>query len=131
MSLFFESTHDALRAVVQILGGYKKVAAQMRPELPADTAAKWLTDCLNPDRREQLHPDQFLMLLRMARQANYHQAMDYLAGELGYEAPRPVEPEDQYAALQREFVNATKVQAHILDRMERLATASQPVRAVK
>lgn len=128
MPLFFDSTSDALRAIVQVLGGYKKVAAQMRPELPADIAAKWLTDCLNPERREKLDPDQFLMLLRLARQAGYHQSMAYVASEVGYEEPRPIEPQDQYAALQREFVNATKVQAQILERMERLAG---PVRAVK
>jgi hypothetical protein len=128
MPLFFDSTSDALRAIVQVLGGYKKVAAQMRPELPADTAAKWLTDCLNPERREKLDPDQFLLLLRLARQAGYHQSMAYVASEVGYEEPRPIEPQDQFAALQREFVNATKVQAQILERMERLAG---PVRAVK
>lgn len=129
MPLFFESTADALRAIVQVLGGFKKVGAQMRPELPADTAAKWLTDCLNPERREKLDPDQFLMLLKLGRQAGYHQAMEYFATEAGYESPRPVEPEDQYAALQREFINATRLSAQLIERMERLTTA--PVRAVK
>lgn len=65
--LFHESLNDALREVVQTLGGTKKVGVLMRPEKSADEAARWISDCLNPDRREKFDPEQVLWLLREGR----------------------------------------------------------------
>lgn len=53
-ALFHESIIDALRELVQGLGGTKAVGARMRPEMPVDHAGRWLSDCLNDARREHL-----------------------------------------------------------------------------
>jgi len=122
----FESVNDALAHIVTALGGFKKVAPAMRPELPIEQAAGWLRDCLNPARREKLAPEQVLLLLRLARAAGHHAAMNFMAFDTGYKA-QPVEPESQEQELQRRFVDAvdglTAIQAQ-LQRVQRLRTVA-------
>lgn len=126
--LFYEGVTDALRALIQALGGTKKVGVAMRPDKTADDAGRWILDCLNLDRREHLDPDQVLWLLREGRRIGFHAAMDYFASEAGYTAS-PVDPEDEVASLQREFIAAAKRQEQIVARIERLSTP--PLSSVK
>ena len=121
----FESINDALRDVVNKLGGNKKVGPALRPELPIDQAAGWLRDCLNHDKREKLGPEQLMLILRMAREANLHAAMDFLAFDVGYKAT-PVDAESQETALQNQFIAAVNSLTAIQSRLERV----QRVRAV-
>lgn len=112
----FDTINDALTSAVNTLGGFKKVGPAMRPELPIDQAAGWLRDCLNPARREKLAPEQVLLILRMARQAGVHSAMNFLAFDTGYKAS-PVDPQTQEQELQQRFVDAvdglTAIQAQL------------------
>lgn len=119
-ALFHESVTDALREVVQALGGFKKVGAAMRPEKSVDEAARWVADALNAERRERFDPDQVLWLLRAGRAAGVHACANYLMREAGYADPVPIEPEDERARLQREFIEASKVISGIGDRLARL-----------
>lgn len=120
-ALFHESLSDALREVVLALGGTKKVGAQMRPEKTIDDAARWLADCLNQDRREKLDPDQVLWILREGRKIGCHAAMHYLCAEAGYSPAAPIEPQDELAELQRNFIESTKTLSRMAARIERLA----------
>ncbi len=120
LPLFHENLNDALREVVQALGGAKKVAAAMRPDRTPDEAGRWMSDVLNPDRREHLDPDQVLYLLKAGRAAGCHAAANYLMREAGYADPTPVEPEDEKARLEREFIAAAKGISAIADRLARL-----------
>lgn len=117
-----DSIEDALRAAVAFMGGFKKVGALMRPDLPADRAANWLRDALSESRRVALLPHQVLWLLRAARQAGYHGAMAFIDAECGYAPPQPVEPEDERAQLQRAFAESVRLQAELVGRMERLSS---------
>jgi len=118
--LFFDDVDDMLRHVVSVLGGPKKVGPLLRgDELPADRLAQWVSDCLNADRPAQFHPHQVLVLLRAARQLGDHTAMNWLAGEIGYQA-LPVEPEDESAELQRKFIEASQAMARMALRIETL-----------
>lgn len=119
-ALFHETAADALREVVQALGGMKAVGAQMRPERAADVAARWVADCLNPDRAERFDPDQVLWLLREGRRIGCHAAANFLMREAGYADPTPIEPEDERARLEREFIAAAKGLSGIADRLARL-----------
>lgn len=119
-ALFHESLNEALREVVQALGGFKKVGAAMRPEKSAEEAGRWIADALNPDRREHFDPDQVLWLLREGRAAGIHAGANYLMRESGYADPTPIEPEDERARLQREFIAAAATIQTIADRMARL-----------
>ena len=113
-----ESIIDALRESIYSAGGNKPVGAYLYPDLPVDQAAGRVRDCLNTDRREHFSPGQVLVIARLARDAGNHALMNYLADELGYLKPVPVEPENQLAALQRDFVEATKTLHLMATRIE-------------
>lgn len=120
--LFFDDVDDALRHLVSVLGGPKKVGPLLRGnELPADRLAQWVSDCLNPDRAHNFHPNHVLVLLRAARAIGDHSAMNWLAGELGYQA-LPVEPEDEAAELQRRFIETGQMMARMAQRIEALSS---------
>lgn len=123
-ALFHDSLTDALNDCVRALGGPKSVGHAMRPEKSIDDARRWLLDALNPDRSEKLSPDQVLWLLREARKVNCHAAFTYMARECGYADPRPIEPEDARAALQREFVDQSKAMQRLFAQMERAGLRS-------
>lgn len=118
--LFHESLNDALREVVQTLGGTKKVGVLLRPEKSADEAARWISDCLNPDRREKFDPEQVLWLLREGRRVGCHSGMHFLCSASGYSAAQPIEPKDELAELQRNFIEASKHLSRMADRIERI-----------
>ena len=119
-ALFHESFADALTDCVRALGGNKIVGKAMRPEKSIDDARKWLLDALNPDRPEKLSPDQVLWILREARKVGCHAAITYIARECGYADPQPLEPEDERAALQREFTQSVQALQGLASRIERL-----------
>lgn len=118
--LFSEDIYDALGDVVRALGGTKAVGILMRPEKPADEAGKWVKDCLNRNRLEKFDPEQVLWLLRKGREIGCHSAITYICDEAGYARPSPLEPEDERAALQRQYIESVRQAKQIADRMERL-----------
>ncbi len=95
---FFECPEDALKSVVQRLGGAKAVGSKLFPDKTPDAAARWLLDCLNPDRAEKLTLAQVLLVLRLGHDAGIHEGMQYLAGEAGYDS-RPIRLEEQIDAV--------------------------------
>lgn len=129
MSLMHETLNDALREVVQAAGGAKKVGGAMFPEKTADDAASRVHDCLNADRREVFSPEQVLWLLRLGRQVGCHAALAFLNREAGYSEPQPIEPEDEVARLQREFVEASKALMGMAAKIESIQSRS-PLRNV-
>lgn len=121
---FFEDINDAMKEAVRQMGGNKKVGPRLWPELPLEQASNKLRDCLNPDRREKLSPEQVVMILRLAREVGCHDAMGFIAFNAGYEPPRPVVPDDQEAELQRTFIDA-------VGRLETIQKQLQHVREVR
>ncbi|RIX74457.1 hypothetical protein D3H34_27380 [Acidovorax cavernicola] len=75
---------------------------------------------MNDDRAEKLSPEQLLLVLRLARQRGHHGGMNYIAGELGYGTPVPVEPRDEIADLQRQYIEAARSMARMADKIDRL-----------
>lgn len=118
-SLFHESVTEALRAAVAMLGGAKLVANMLWPEKSPDEANRHLLDCLNPDRAARLDPDRLILLLKLARAKGIHTAMAWIATEIGY-AVQPIEPEDEDAELQRQFIASVEHQDELVRRMEKL-----------
>ena len=119
-SLFVEDTDDALRAAIQSLGGAKKVGTLLRPELPADAAARWLNDTLNDAKREKLDFKQGLLILKLARETGFHTSFEFVARECGY-AANPIEPEDERARLLRDFNARVRELSSITQRIERMS----------
>jgi hypothetical protein len=117
-ALFHEDINDALRAAIKACGGTKSVAAKLWPEKTVNDAQSYLNDCLNTARPAKLSPEQVLLLLKWAREAGFHAAMHYVCADAGYETPAPVEPEDEYARLQREYVQAVKLLATLTPKID-------------
>ena len=114
------SFNSALVGAVKALGGSKAVAAQIWPEKAPDAAQRLLLDCLNDDRPAHLTPDQVLFVLRLARQRGHHDAVAWMLADLGYAAPQPIEPRDEVAELQRQFIEASRAMQALAGRIERL-----------
>jgi len=119
-ALFHESFVEALADCVRALGGNKKVGALLWPEKPIEDARRALLDSLNPERPNKLSPEQVLLILRESRKVGCHAAMAYVARECGYADPQPIEPEDERAALQRQYIEAVKTLSNISTRIERV-----------
>jgi hypothetical protein len=122
-SLFHEDIWQALRDCISALGGSKKVGTLLRPEVDAQTAGRWLLDCLNTERKEKLCIEQVLFILREARKAGCHVGMNYINQDAGYAPPTPIEPEDQRAALMREFNEGVRSLEVLSRRMQKLGMA--------
>jgi hypothetical protein len=99
---------DALREVVRALGGAKAAGSRLRPEMDPDAAARWLHDCISPDRAQKLDLAQVVTLARWGREVGCHALMDYVAAAAGYSRPEPLTPQDEAAELQRQFIQAVR-----------------------
>jgi hypothetical protein len=121
-----DTPNKALEAVVKALGGSKKVAPLLWPEKGVEEARRLLCDCLNDERPAKLDFAQVLFILRLARRQGVHDGMQFVCAHLGYSEAQPIEPEDERAQLQRQFVQGVGDLSRLVDRIERL----QPVRAV-
>ena len=116
-----ESFNEALIACVKACGGSKQVGPLLWPEKAPDAAQRALLDCLNEDRPAKLSPEQVLLILRLARGKGCHDGMEFIAAELGYAPPVPIEPRDEVAELQRQFIEAVRAQTELAARIERAA----------
>lgn len=121
--LFHERIEDACAEVIDRSGGRKKFAAEMWPDKLVADAHNHLNACLNPAKRERFSPDQLLYIARRGRAVGCHSLITWLAREAGYSDPQPLEPEDERAALQRQYVDAVKAMSRINERMERLSAS--------
>lgn len=124
-----ESLNQALIECIRQAGGSKVVGALMFPEKAPDTAQRSLLDCLNEDRPAKLSPDQVMLVLRLARAKGYHGGINFIADELGYGTPVPVEPRDEVADLMREFNASVEKQSKLAEKIQK-AAARLNMRAV-
>lgn len=118
--LFHEDWRDALKHVVKALGGFETVGVEMWPTWPRKKAGNWLSDCLNPDRSAKLDLDDIEALIRMGREHGVHCALYHLCDQTKYQRPETVEPEDERARLQREFIESQKRMEQLLHKMGQL-----------
>lgn len=117
--LFYESLYEALKEIVRMHGGNKPVGGLLWPQKTPEAARNLLSNCLDGSRPEKLDPEQVMLLLKMGREKNCHAAMNYIARETGYADPLPIEPDNERARLQREFIEAQKAMQALAGRMER------------
>lgn len=117
--LFVEDYNEAIRATVNALGGFKKIGHELKPDKGVEEAGRWLADCCNPEKREKLSPPELAFIRRRARIEGCHILAAFEMREAGYHEPQPIEPEDERAALMREFVNSQKTFSALISRMER------------
>ena len=100
----YESLNNALIACVKAAGGSSRVGPKLFPEKLADAAQRALLDHLNPERPAKLSPEQVLLIMRLARERGCHDGINYIADQLGYAEPTPIEPKDELADLIRQYI---------------------------
>lgn len=116
---FFDSPEDALKAIIQQLGGIKKVGPRLFPDKSVDAAARYLLDCVNADRPEKLSLSQIMLLLRLAHEAGYHTAYAWISGEVGYDI-KPITKGEEVDRLTTVVEQSTKTLASALAALERI-----------
>lgn len=116
-----ETLNDALIACITAAGGSKQVGPLLWPEKAPDSAQRMLLDCMNEDRPAKLSPEQVLLVLRLARAKGFHDGMNFIAADLGYGTPVPIEPRDEAAELMRQYIEAAAEMKRTAERMERAA----------
>ena len=116
-----ETLNDALNQCIDAAGGAKKVGALLWPEKAPESAHRSLLDCMNEDRPAKLSPEQVLFVLRLARAAGFHGGMNFIAADLGYGTPVPVEPQDELGEMMRSFRETVALQATLTARIEKAA----------
>jgi hypothetical protein len=110
----------ALRGTIDALGGAKVVGSALWPELSVDAGHRRLLDCLNQDRQQRLDPEKLLLLLKLARAKGIHLAMAWILEDVGYAPPQPIEPIDEMAELQKQFIRAAETIEAISKRIDRV-----------
>ena len=117
-----ESLNQALVECVKAAGGSANVGPKLWPEKNREAAQRLLLDSLNEDRPAKLSPEQVLLILRMARAKGFHGGMEFIAADLGYAAPSPIDPRDEAADLMRAFTESVARQDSLVERMEKAAS---------
>ena len=119
-ALFHESAEEALRALVDAVGGPKAVGTEMMPSKRMDDARRLVLHWCDESRPEKPSLEELLWLLKRGRAEGCHVLASYLMTEAGYEAPTPIEPETEQARLRREYIGAVEHMDALTKRMERL-----------
>ncbi len=120
--LVCENTDDMLDSLVKALGGPKAVGGKLWPSKDPDSAGHRVRDCINPHRREHFEPDELFALLKLAREAEFHCAFEWIGDFVGY-AVKPIEPEDEKRQLMRQYIDATATIAALAAKLEKKGLA--------
>lgn len=117
--LWHDEFEDALWSTCEAIGP-KVIGHELFPERSPSEGAKMLARCLSTERPEKLSAGQIALIIKRGREAGCHVAMAYLSQHASYATPKPVEPDDERAALQREYIECTRAMARIARQMERM-----------
>ncbi len=118
LPLIVDSLNDAIRDTVRALG-VKEIARELWPAKGADAAARYLNDCLNPDREQKLSGEEILHIARRGREAGIYTITAFFCAATGFAPPVAIDPEDERAALHREYLKGIQELKRIADRLER------------
>lgn len=121
--LFHEDIFEALKTDVQAIGGSKKVGHMLWPVKSPEKAAEHLNNCLSVIRSEKLDGEQILFIKREAKKVGSFATIFFECEDVGMTKPAPIEPQDERAALQTKFIEATKHLDTLYKRLERLQGA--------
>lgn len=124
MALIHETITEAAEEVIKAAGGFKKVGPMFFGDISPDLAAGRLRDKINRDRRETLGPDQLMTLIKLGRQIGCKALINFITHEAGYADAQPIDPEDEVARLQREFIESTKALTALASKIELLNTTT-------
>lgn len=118
-ALWHDTIYEALRALIDALGGPKRVAADLWPARELGDGQRYLLKCLDAERPEKLGLEEFVWLMRRGREAGCHVLADYLGQACQYEL-RPVDPAVAEADLAAQVERTMTQAADLLRQWERL-----------
>lgn len=119
LTFWYRDIYAALRGFVSAAGGSVAIGKKLFPSKSEDKAAAWLDDCLNPDRSAKLDPEQFMHLLRLARERGFQPLFDYIGDDIDADI-KPREPKEELAVLYPQFAESVGEVKRLSDRMERV-----------
>lgn len=122
--MLHESLTDVLIECVKACGGSKAVGVALWPAKGIEAAQRQLLACLNSDRNEKLSPEEVLHIAKLAREKGCHAYAEWVAHDLGYSKPNPIDPEDELAELLRQNNELRARQIASSDRIEKLLQRS-------
>jgi hypothetical protein len=104
-----ESPETALLLAVDAIGSAQEVGTYLRPEYAKtpDDAGRWLSHCLDHERRDKLSPRQIVAVFRKAFEADEHAGFESFAKQCGYEA-KPLGHASQLQHLRQKAEQAAK-----------------------
>lgn len=123
--LFHADVYAALQATCHVIGGggrnWAKVTGSMLwPAKSPDDAGKYLANCLDRDRNEKLDPEQVLWIAREGKRKGCHYLMAFICDDAEYQRTNPIEPEDERASLQRDFIQGVRHLSAMAKRLEQM-----------
>lgn len=128
--LFYEDVFDVARAAVQAAGGAKVVGGKLWPHKPVAQAQKELLDCLNREAPRKLCIEEFIAILKLAREAGFHQAKHWIDQDIGYEATKPLDPQQEESEIASAIKRHAEESARLSQRIDSFMTRG-PIRSVK
>lgn len=120
--LIVESLNEALSFTARAIG-FNEIALELWPAKGAKEAARYLHDCLNPERPHKLSGEEILHIARRGREKGCYLVTSFVCSDTGFAPPVPLEPEAQMAELQRAYIESVRVQRTIADRLEKIQRA--------
>ena len=115
----YDHPEDAIKALVQEMGGSKVIASQLWPDKSPDHAGRLLNDCLNIHRLEKLEISQIMMILQQGKDQGRHTTMKWIAGELGYEV-HPITKKEEMDRITIVVEEAGRALTGALQTLERI-----------
>lgn len=120
LTLFFDDIYQALMADIQALGGSKTVGSILWPSLKPDKAGEKVANCANRSHAQKFDLEDMLLIIREARKNGSYATAFFMASDTGFAEPQPIEPEDEKARLQTEFIQAVKAMERLSSKMDRI-----------
>lgn len=119
-ALFYEDVFDVAKAMVQAVGGAKVVASRLWPHKPLAEAQRELLDCLNRERPRKFCIEEFLAVMKMAREVGFHQGKHWIDTDTGYQPTPPSDPKIERDRLAEELARAADNFKNLTRAAERL-----------
>jgi hypothetical protein len=117
--LWHDDIYDALRGAVEALGGTKRVGHALWPAKTIEEAGKHLDRCLLSTSAQKLSLEELMWIFTQSAAKGCHVIADHFGQAAGYRFV-PVEPKDEAAELQRQFIRSVDEQKALLERLQRV-----------
>lgn len=119
-TLFHEDIWEALSTDIMAAGGWKEVGHALHPKKSPQAAAEYLKCQVNPVRAEKLDAEEIALIKKLAKAKNSFATHFFECDDLGMTHGQSIEPEDEKARLQREFIETGKSMKGIWDQLAKL-----------